>query len=302
MDEGEDRVWLTPSRAEPLDGGEHFAGLDATVSDFWRWAFSDLRDNTTRGILAEYLVGRAVHDARSMRIGWDNFDALSADGTRIEVKCSAFLQSWRQKRHSDLSFGRLTAREFDWARDEYSADARARADVFVFAVQTQRDPSAYDMLDLTRWEFWVTDAASIRDAAVKTVGIGWVRAHAAGPLSYDQLADAIRAAAASPHDEGAAYLEMCGIEREVSMHGSPGRDAATSSAATELLISPRGVAHLPGCWHKGDDPDFSRWAMLDVPGAWERLGNGEQLSATGGQRPDLVARSRCEDCVSHGPW
>jgi hypothetical protein len=40
----------------PLDGGGRFTGLDATVSDFWRWAFSDLRDNTTRGILAEFLV------------------------------------------------------------------------------------------------------------------------------------------------------------------------------------------------------------------------------------------------------
>jgi hypothetical protein len=54
---------LTPSPATPLDGSERFSGLDATVAEFWRWAFSDLRDNTTRGIFAEFLVAKAVGDS-----------------------------------------------------------------------------------------------------------------------------------------------------------------------------------------------------------------------------------------------
>ena len=178
-----------------LDGSERFAGVDATVADFWRWACSDLRENTTRGMLAEFLVAKAVGDQRPLRIGWDNFDVVAADGTTIEVKCSAFLQSWAQKRHSELVFGRLTAREFDAARNEYSVDARVRADVFVFAVQTQRDPAAYDVLDISRWQFWVASAHTVREQAVKTVGIGWVRQHASGPLPYRGLADAIQTAA-----------------------------------------------------------------------------------------------------------
>jgi hypothetical protein len=188
-------AWLIPPSAAPLNGSERFAGLDATVADFWRWAFSDLRDNTTRGILAEFLVARAVGDQRTMRIGWDNFDAQAPDGTTIEVKCSAFLQSWAQKRHSELVFGRLSAREFDAVRNEYSVDVRVRADVFVFAVQTQREPAAYDMLDISHWEFWVVSASIIRQRAGRTVGISWVRQHATGPLPYGQLAGAIHVAA-----------------------------------------------------------------------------------------------------------
>jgi hypothetical protein len=184
-----------PFAAVPLDGSERFTGLDATVADFWRWAFSDLRDNTTRGILAEFLVARAVGDERDLRIGWDNFDAQAPDGTTIEVKCSAFLQSWALKRHSELRFGRLSAREFDATRNEYSVDARVRADVFVFCVQTQREPAAYDMLDISHWEFWVVDASTIRELGVKSIGIGWVRRHATGPLPYGELAEAIRVAA-----------------------------------------------------------------------------------------------------------
>ncbi len=39
-------------------------GLDAAVSDFWRWAFSDLRDNTVRGVLAEFIVAAALAGPR----------------------------------------------------------------------------------------------------------------------------------------------------------------------------------------------------------------------------------------------
>jgi hypothetical protein len=62
------------------------------------------------------------------------------------------------------------------------------------------------------------------------------------------------------------------------------------------------MAHFPGCSHKGDDPNFRNWGTLDVPQAWQRLGNGEQLRATGGEHSDLVAISRCQTCLSHGPW
>ena len=179
----------------PLTGSERFVGLDATVADFWRWAFSDLRDNTTRGILAEFLVAKAVGDKRSLRIGWDNFDAQAPDGTAIEVKCSAFLQSWAQKRHSELVFGRLSAREFDAIRNEYSVEARVRADVFVFAVQTQREPAAYDVLDISHWEFWVVSGTVVWEQQWKSVGIGWVKRCATGPIDHQHLAFAIKGAA-----------------------------------------------------------------------------------------------------------
>ena len=186
--------WLKPTPPQSLEGREPFAGLDATVADFWRWAFSDLRENTTRGILGEFLVARAVGDQRPIRNGWDNFDVVGPDGTTIEVKCSAFLQSWSQRKHSSLSFGRLRGREFDAERNEYSVEARVRAEVFVFAVQTQLEPEAYDMLDLCHWEFWVVDGQTVRTRAGKTVGIGWVRQHAVGPVPYEDLAAAVDAA------------------------------------------------------------------------------------------------------------
>lgn len=99
-----------------------------------------------------------------------------------------------------------------------------------------------------------------------------------------------------------AYCELCELDRDSCEHGLMERRRNAAAIADRLLISPKGVVHFRGCHHKGDDPDYSRWACLDTPCAWERLGNGEQLAATGEQNPGLMARTRCQDCVSHGPW
>lgn len=200
MDElADEAAYLIPTPALSLLGNERFVGLDASVLDFWRWAFSDLRDNTTRGILAEFLVARAVGDDRGIRVGWDNFDAVAQDGTQIEVKCSAFLQSWPQKRPSDLVFGRLTSREWNARLNEY-ADARTvHADVFVFAVQMQTEPSDYNMLDLRDWSFWVIGREGLEAEAVRSVGIAWVKRNATGPIPYDKLASTIRSMVTARH-------------------------------------------------------------------------------------------------------
>ncbi len=96
MKDEPDPQWLRPAPVEALGGDDRFAGLDATVADFWSWAFSDLRANTTRGVLAEFLVAKAVGATQPVREAWDNYDVLAPDGTRIEVKSSAYLQSWTQ--------------------------------------------------------------------------------------------------------------------------------------------------------------------------------------------------------------
>jgi hypothetical protein len=98
------------------------------------------------------------------------------------------------------------------------------------------------------------------------------------------------------------YCELCEMDRDYCEHGLAERRRIASASSSSLLISPRNVAHFPQCPHKGGDPDYSDWAELDVPLAWERLGNGERLQATGGARRDRVATSGCRDCVAHGPW
>ena len=54
-----------PARPLALDPGTSFygAGENAfmpSVIDFWRWGFSDLKDNTIRGIFGEFIVAKAL--------------------------------------------------------------------------------------------------------------------------------------------------------------------------------------------------------------------------------------------------
>ncbi len=87
----------------PLTGNEEFilhsknAGI--TVMDFWRWAFSDLINNTQRGIMAEFLVYSSLNQVTQssimqIRENWLPFDIMSPSGRRIEVKSAAFIQAW----------------------------------------------------------------------------------------------------------------------------------------------------------------------------------------------------------------
>jgi hypothetical protein len=186
--------WLVPAPAQELEGTDHFAGADATVLDFWRWAYSDLRDNTHRGVLAEFLVALALGRAGTRRKGWDNYDVVTNSGVRVEVKASGYLQSWAQAAHSRLSFGRVAARTWDENTNERGAEPEVRADVFVFAVQTCMDPNAYDALDIAQWEFYVVPSDRVRECGYRSVSIAWVRRYA-DAVTFGELATSIEGVA-----------------------------------------------------------------------------------------------------------
>lgn len=184
--------WLVPAPPQLLEPEHRFSGLDASVVEFWRWAYSDLRDNTIRGVLAEFLVAAALGRTETRRKGWDNFDVLTASGIRVEVKASGYLQSWAQASHSKLNFGRVMARTWDENTNELGEAPEVRADVFVFAVQTCRDHGSYDALDTSQWAFYVVPAAEVRECGYKSVTISWVQQRA-NPVSLAELAAAIEA-------------------------------------------------------------------------------------------------------------
>ncbi len=99
-----------------------------------------------------------------------------------------------------------------------------------------------------------------------------------------------------------AYCELCDLERVYCEHGRQDRKEEESAVVQELWISRTNMAHFPRCPHKEGDSDYSGWATLNTPGAWQRLANGEKLPATGGARPDRIATTRRLRCIDHGPW
>jgi hypothetical protein len=133
---------------------------------FWRWAYSQTLDNTLRGVLAEYLVGLALGVVGgSTRNEWDAFDLVSPDGIKVEVKSSAHLQSWAQRKPSPLTFG--IPQTSAWSRDTGGWEERRlrQSQVYVFCAFTALDPDEADPLDTRQWEFHVVSTARL-DAAV----------------------------------------------------------------------------------------------------------------------------------------
>ncbi len=177
------------------------------MGDFWNWAFNDLRDNTTRAVLAEFLVAKAVGDDRPVRIAWDNYDVVSPKGVRIEVKASGYLQSWSQKTHSVPTFSRLITRSYDPDINELAPNPSVRADVYVFAVHCQKDPDSYDPLCVDDWEFYVVGANSVREYGSKSVGLPWVKSQSRAAVSYAVLADEIQACADRQRDADSNEIE-----------------------------------------------------------------------------------------------
>ena len=193
-------VPIVPRPPKRLDGAEVFTGSGASVRDFWQWAYSDLRANTARGILAEYLVALAVGSAGGTRREWDDYDVLTRDGVRVEVKSSGYLQVWEQRTLSRITFSGLASRSWPLG-GTLAAEASYNADVYVFAIHTAVEHDAYDLLDVEQWEFHVLPVGVVAALGVKSLGLATLRRLSAGAVKWSGLAQAVLEASPSPAGE-----------------------------------------------------------------------------------------------------
>ena len=187
------RYQLMPPVLPPLDGSEEFSGLSATVSDFWRFAISDLRVNLIRGWLAEFIVARAL-GVDMVRVEWDPYDILWGD-IRIEVKSSAYLQAWPQNSLSAPGFGHLQGKLLREDGD-YEAERTYNADVYVLALHTADDHSSYDRLNLDAWQFYVVPRSGLAAHGYRSITLRPL-SEITTPVPLSGLREAITRAAQS---------------------------------------------------------------------------------------------------------
>lgn len=68
--------------SERSRSGDSDTGFD--LLEFWRWSMSGLVDSTTRGILAEFIVARAVGAPTvEARDPWAAFNLEASEGVKI---------------------------------------------------------------------------------------------------------------------------------------------------------------------------------------------------------------------------
>ena len=150
---------------EQLTGNEEFilhgSSAGITIMDFWRWAYSDLIDNTQRGIMAEFLVHSSLSTESShptctqMRKNWLPFDVISPSGCRIEVKSAAYIQAWTPEDiFAQIRFD--IGKKLAWNNETatFSSEAKRNCDLYVFCLFTAKTREV-SPLNLDYWEFYV---------------------------------------------------------------------------------------------------------------------------------------------------
>jgi hypothetical protein len=181
---------------EPFHAGGRALGF--SVGSFWQWAVSDLVSNATRGVLAEYLVAQALGVADGVRDQWAAYDLTAPDGTRVEVKSAAYVQSWHQERLSTISFRVGKSRAWDRETNRQSTESRRQADVYVFAVLAHQDQATLDPLDARQWQFYVlpTRVLDQRQRSQHSITLKSLQALAGPPVPFESLAETVAHAAA----------------------------------------------------------------------------------------------------------
>lgn len=150
------------SGAEPFHAAGRALGFD--LLSFWRWSASDLVDNTARGVLAEYLVGRALDvDLSGVRQPWAPCDLRTRDGVTIEVKTSAYLQAWGQAELTEPAFGIRPTRGWDHEAGASQSIPGRRTDVYVFALLAHQDKATLDPTNVEQWRFRVVPTRELEE-------------------------------------------------------------------------------------------------------------------------------------------
>lgn len=169
-------------------GFEKIRGLEnKKISDFWKWACSDLIIPSNRNDYALYLVADALELSKMPRIYWENAD-LRYRKKKVALRTSAYVEHWKQKRPKRLSFDISPKKGLD-AKTEESVTFRNRhPEIYIFAVLTEKDLKKIDVLNLDQWQFYVLRTNTLDKHHYDTRKLG-IRAlqKLASPISINRI-------------------------------------------------------------------------------------------------------------------
>ena len=134
-----------------------------SLLDFWQWSTSGLINNTTRGILAEFIVAQSLGIAESIRSPWDAYDLLLPNGIKIEVKSSAYIQAWYQKKLSNITFGIGKTRGWNEQTNQQDPELKRQADIYIFCLLNHKIQDTIDPLNMDQWDFYILPTSVLDD-------------------------------------------------------------------------------------------------------------------------------------------
>jgi hypothetical protein len=151
--------------------------------------------NATRGVLAEFIVSKALGSDRNVRDAWDPSDLIIPENVRVEVKRSGYLQSWAHEKESRTCFSIRPSRAWSADTNEFEAETCRQAHVYVFCLLEHRGKGTLNPLDLRQWKFFVVSTSTLNERlpAQRTISLNSVRFLGTETM-YEGLKGAVRAA------------------------------------------------------------------------------------------------------------
>ncbi len=190
-------------QVSPKTGNEpfilHESAFPFTLVDFWKWSSSDLVSNTMRGVLAEFIISKALCiEKPETREEWAPWDLTTPEGVKVEVKSASYIQSWHQDRLSKISFLTPKTHAWDSSTNKQQQGIQRQADVYVFALLANQDQASINPLDLSQWVFWVvpTSVLDSRKRSQHSITLPSLISLVGQGLNYYSIRDAVLGAVA----------------------------------------------------------------------------------------------------------
>lgn len=174
---------------QPLDVGNVVSKASAAAFG------KPLITNVLRGLIVEAIIALALEpDWEWCSADYASWDFQRSDGLRLEVKQSAYRQSWDTPATAKVSPGfDVKARTGRWEKTTFIAEPGRAADLYVLAYHDRRDEGA-DHRNPLQWEFFVLPATAIPPVA--RIALNSVR-RLTQPVRIDNLASRVGAVAAT---------------------------------------------------------------------------------------------------------
>jgi hypothetical protein len=167
-----------------------------TPVQFWEWGYSDFLSNSQRGVLAEYIVAVACDCTHRRRVEWDAYDLETKESIKIEVKSSAYLQSWHQRAHSTIRFDIAPKLSWDSTTTTSLTEPMRSADVYTFCVFETTKREFANPLDTSQWFFLVcsTQFLNQRFGNQKSINLTGLERQGLRRLLFDEIASEVKLA------------------------------------------------------------------------------------------------------------
>jgi hypothetical protein len=152
------------------------------------------------------MVARLLGIPTKRRVSWAKSDLITDDGIRIEVKSSAYWQSWKlvelsgehkaEPTHACASDGGIGFKGLQARNAEVIAapteQPQFKSDLYVFAFQCEKIPDRWNALDLNQWEFYVFPVEQLRAFAGDRVRLITLRERQGGVLKAARFVQVAR--------------------------------------------------------------------------------------------------------------